>query len=122
MGFCCLVLLNPGINHDSNRREGVTDVTEELGFPLEPGDIEPVVAGLTGWAGVAERSKMHDGGGLAMAAPELGFSGQIACIKMSPLGSGRVCAEQVLVKSLGQGRGRAVAVEPQPTVFIDNGR
>ena len=57
-----------------------------------------------------------------MRSPELCFGRHVSGVEVAPLGRGRIPPEQVLVEFPSQRRRRPVAVQPEPTIFIDDHR
>ena len=107
------------IDHDPDRGEGVPNVGIEVGIPRQFLEVGPVVAGLPVATGIAQPAKFHDPREFATMPPEFRFS----CQQFG------VCAEQLGViltgahgpiEFAGQGRRAAVAIEPQPTVLVEN--
>ena len=78
-----------------------------------------MVGGIDARVAAREINEVEDAGATAGRAPELRFAGEQVVVEGATFFGRRVRAEQFRIELLGQQRGRAVAVEPQPAVFVD---
>jgi len=87
-------------------------------------DVAEAVAGLATGPAVAKTAKMHHSGELPTRAPELGLGGDGAGIRLAVLFGAGIGRQQILIGLVlhRQRARRAVAIDPQPAVFIDDDR
>ena len=85
-------------------------------------DVDEVVAGLAVGPRVAQAAEVQHAAALPADAPELRLGGQRPGVVQAAGGDRGVLAQNPLVDVDGQRRQRAVAVDPQPAVFVDQVR